>query len=464
MVKIEKKPRRAYVLDTNVLLHDPASIFRFQEHDVIIPMTVLEELDHLKRGYTDVARSARQVSRTFSELLDDVPPALVGDGVPLPGGSRDICGRLFFLPALTADTARSLAGESADNRIIAEAMGVREDRPEESVILVSKDVNLRVKCAALGLPVEDYHNDRAVDDITAMTAGFSVHAGDSLWEPFDGAIESWREGERSFYRVTGAPVSGWHPGMLICEDQRRAGFEAIVREVEGSSALLETCRDFRAEPHAVWGCRAHDTRQNFALNLLLDPEVDLVTLAGPAGTGKTYMTLAAALHHVYEERRFDRVVITRETVSMGEKIGFLPGTEEEKMAPWMGAFHDNMESLLRTENGWTSPVTQEMLGSRIQMRSPSFMRGRTFNDTFLIIDEAQNLTPKQVKSLITRAGRNTKIVCLGNVAQIDTPYLTATTCGLTSVVQRFRDWPHAGHVTLSNVERSRLALRAEEVL
>jgi PhoH-like ATPase len=457
MATIETGHRRAYALDTNVLIHDPASLFRFHEHDVLIPMTVLEELDRLKRGTTDRARTARQVTRTLSELLDEAGPDAAARGVPLPRQGA-VGGRLSFLPWLPPETAAT----GADNRIIEEVRRAAEQRPGEAVILVTKDVNLRVKCAAMGLPVEDYRNDSVGDDLQALISGLEL-TGSGLWDRFDGEVEAWQEEGRRFYRVRGAPVTAWHPGMLVCERERERGFEAVVRRVEGDSALLEVCRDFRGEQHAVWGVRAHDTRQNFAFNLLLDPEMDLVTLAGSAGTGKTFMALAAGLHLVYEERRFERVVITREAVPMGADIGFLPGTEEEKMAPWMGAFHDNMDNLLRSENGWSSGATQEMLSSRIQLRSPVFMRGRTFNDTLLIIDETQNLTPKQIRSLLTRAGRNTRIVCLGNVAQIDTPYLTPGTCGLAAVVHRFRDWPHAGHVTLTNIERSRLAMRAESV-
>lgn len=255
--------------------------------------------------------------------------------------------------------------------------------------------------------------------------------------------------------------------MLVSDSDNGADFEAIVRQVAPHSARLQLLTNYRH--HAgVWGVHAHDSRQNFTLNLLMDDEIDLVTIAGSAGTGKTYMTLAAAFQQTLDSKRFERIVFTRAPIPMGEDIGFLPGTEEEKMSPWMGAFHDNMDNLLRDEqdgtSSWSEGATRQLIGSRVQIRSPSFMRGRTLNDTLLIIDEAQNFTPKQLKSLITRAGRNTKIVCLGNVGQIDTPYLTANTCGMAAVVEHFRDWPHAGHVTLKSVERSRLALAAEELL
>ncbi|MCP1675178.1 PhoH-like ATPase [Natronocella acetinitrilica] len=462
MVRIDKKARRAYVLDTNVLIHDPACLYKFKEHDVIIPMTVLEELDHLKRGNHDAARSARQASRNLSALLDQVDMSQVAGGVPL--GRDGSGGRLHFLmPAEGEESAVGLDAGVPDNRIIAEARAARKARADETVILVSKDVNLRVKCAALGIPVEDYRNDRVLDDIDAMFSGVQA-LGSAFWERLGADIESWQQSGRSYYRVQGEVVQQWMPGLLVCEHEEGGGFEALVRSVENDTAVLEVCRDFRAERHAVWGANAHNSRQNFAFNILLDPQIDLVTLAGPAGTGKTYLALAAGLHQVYEERRFERIIVTRETIPMGEDIGFLPGTEEEKMAPWMGGIQDNLDALLRTDDSWAGAATKDMLAGRVLFRSLGFMRGRTFNDTFLIVDEAQNLSPKQMKNLVTRAGRNTKIVCLGNVNQIDSPYLTETSSGLTYLVQSFQPWEHAAHVTLQDVERSRLAVAAEALL
>lgn len=469
MVRLDKKASRLYVLDTNVLIHDPTALYHFDEHDVVIPMTVLEELDKHKNGIREIARTARQISRTLSDLTSQVTFDEIQRGIPIPRLSGE-SGRLHFLCYNDLKLFDAL-DDSPDNRILAETCRLREERPDASVILITKDINLRVKAAALKVPVEDYLNDRAFSDSDAMIEGAQVYApagqnGASLWEALNVDVTVERVDHHTFYQLNGTMPRQWHVGMLVSDSENGAEFEAIIRELEPSSARLQLLTNYRH--HAgVWGVHAHDSRQNFTLNLLMDPDIDLVTIAGNAGTGKTFMTLAAAFQQTLDAKLFERIVFTRAPVPMGEDIGFLPGTEEEKMSPWMGAFHDNMDNLLRNEEGessWDNGATRQLIGSRVQIRSPSFMRGRTLNDTFLIIDEAQNFTPKQLKSLVTRAGRNTKIVCLGNVGQIDTPYLTANTCGMAAVVERFRDWPHAGHVTLKSVERSRLALAAEELL
>jgi len=463
MLSESSSVRRSYVLDTNVLIHDPSCIFRFHEHSIIIPMTVLEELDHLKVGHSDVAQSARQATRLLSGLLERVPQSQVCDGVPIVRSDNDEAqGRLFFSLIEDGQDMPGISDESMDNRIIAEARVAQAMRPGERVVVVSKDINLRVKCAALGIRAEDYLHDMVLSDSETMSDGIDVMGAD-FWQEFGDGLESWQEHGRHFYRLHEPRIAGWHPGMMVCESES-AGFEAIVRECAGDTAVIEVLTDYRHERNQIWGAQPRNARQNFALNLLLDPVVDLVTLAGVAGTGKTFLALAAGLHQVFEMRRFEKMIITRETVSMGNDIGFLPGTEVEKMEPWMGAIHDNMESLLRSENGWVNDSTKSMLSGRIQLKSPSFMRGRTFNDTLLIIDEVQNISPKQVRGLVTRAGRGSKVICLGNVNQIDTPYLNASSCGLSFLAQRFRSWPHAAHVTLTGVERSRLAEEAERVL
>lgn len=470
MVLIDKKATRLYVLDTNVLIHDPAALYQFEEHDVVIPMTVLEELDKHKNGIREIARTARQISRTLSELTAKVSFDEIRRGIPLTDAYGH-SGRLRFLCYSDLKPLDHLE-DSPDNRLLAETCRLRDERPDASVILVTKDINLRVKASALNVPVEDYLNDRVFSDSDAMIEGAKVYAqagrdGAGLWESLNVEVAVERIDHHIYYRLSGAIPADWHVGMLVSDSDNGADFEAIVREVAPSSACLQLLTNYRHHD-GVWGVHAHDSRQNFTLNLLMDPEIDLVSIAGNAGTGKTYMTLAAAFQQTLDSKLFERIVFTRAPIPMGEDIGFLPGTEEEKMGPWMGAFHDNMDNLLRDEkdgtSSWSEGATRQLIGSRVQIRSPTFMRGRTLNDTFLIIDEAQNFTPKQLKALVSRAGRNTKIVCLGNVGQIDTAYLTANTCGMAALVERFRDWPHAGHVTLKSVERSRLALAAEELL
>ncbi|TFH85090.1 PhoH family protein [Billgrantia azerbaijanica] len=470
MVRLDKKAKRLYVLDTNVLIHDPAALYQFEEHEVVIPMTVLEELDKHKNGLREIARTARQVSRTLSDLTNQVTFDEIQRGIPIPRADGKSLGRLRFLCYPDLEPLDHLE-DTPDNRLLAETCQLRDERPDASVILVSKDINLRVKAAALHVPVEDYLTDRAFSDSDAMPDGVHIATaaagGNGPWGELDVDVTVERVDHHTFYQLEGPIPGDWHLGMLVSDSENGADFEAIVREVEPNRARLQLLTNYRHKA-GVWGVHAHDSRQNFALNLLMDDDIDLVTIAGSAGTGKTFMTLAAAFQQTLDAKRFERIVFTRAPISMSEDIGYLPGSEEEKMSPWMGAFHDNMDNLLRDEHdgstSWSEDATRQLLGSRVQIRAPGFMRGRTLNDTFLIIDEVQNFTPKQVKSLVTRAGRNTKIVCLGNVGQIDTPYLTANTCGMAAVVQRFRDWPHAGHVTLRSVERSRLALAGEELL
>jgi PhoH-like ATPase len=277
-------------------------------------------------------------------------------------------------------------------------------------------------------------------------------------------MESWQEEGRTFYRVRGPKVANWYPNQCLFVEAE-GGLEVLVREVDADGALIEVANDYRGQRHTVWGINARNREQNFALNLLMDPDVDFVTLLGVAGTGKTLLALAAGLSQTLEGNRYSEIIMTRVTVPLGEDIGFLPGTEEEKMTPWMGALMDNLEVLTKTDEGgdWGRAATNDLLRSRIKIRSLNFMRGRTFLNRYIILDEAQNLTAKQMKTLITRAGPGTKIVCIGNVAQIDTPYLTETTSGLTFVVDRFKQWRHSGHITLKRGERSRLADFASEL-
>ena len=469
---IRTGPPSLFVLDTNVLMHDPSSLFRFSEHDLYLPMTTLEELDNHKKGMTEVARNARTVSRSLDQLIAGTSGTL-DDGIPLNKlGNQDVTGRLFFQTKLTTQALpEGLPEGKGDNLILAVVSELQKTRKGQEVVLVSKDINMRIKARALGLPAEDYFNDQVLEDRDLMYAGVMSLPAD-FWPKHGKDMESWADSKSGtmFYRVTGPSVQSMLVNQFVYQENPDGStpFYAQVREINGKTALLQTLRDFSHQKNNVWSVTARNREQNFAMNLLMNPDVDFVTLLGQAGTGKTLLALAAGLEQVLDSKRYNEIIITRATVPVGEDIGFLPGTEEEKMQPWMGAFDDNLEVLQRNEDGgageWGRAATQELIRSRIKVKSMNFMRGRTFVSKFVIIDEAQNLTPKQMKTLVTRAGPGTKIVCLGNIAQIDTPYLTEGSSGLTYVVDRFKGWRHGGHVTLARGERSRLADHAADAL
>ncbi|HYL03748.1 MAG TPA: PhoH family protein [Steroidobacteraceae bacterium] len=463
--------RRLFVLDTNVLVHDPTAIFRFEEHDVYLPMVVLEELDAHKKGLSEASRNVRQVSRFLDDMMHDVTKEQIDLGLRLPSGysgnhgKKPSSGRLFFQTRqLSGALPDSLPGHGGDNAILAQTLALQNEHKDARVILVSKDINLRIKAAVLGVHAEDYYSDKTLEDADVLYTGMAALPAD-FWERHGKNMRSWKDAERTFYEITGPAVREWQPNEGVFEDTPQ-GIEGIARRISGDTATIELTRDYRNERHSVWGVMARNREQNFALNLLMDPEIDFVTVVGPAGTGKTLLALASGLMQTLETNRFVEIIMTRVTIPLGEDIGFLPGTEEEKMEPWMGALMDNLEVLTGSQEGgnWGRAATNDLLRNRIKIRSLNFMRGRTFLNRFLILDEAQNLTPKQMKTLITRAGPGTKFVCLGNIAQIDTPYLSETTSGLTYAVNRFRGWPHSGHVTLVRGERSRLADYASEML
>jgi PhoH-like ATPase len=460
--------KRLYIIDTNVLMHDPTSIFRFEEHDVFLPMMVLEELDAAKKGLSEVARNVRQVSRFIGEMMQRQQTTRLDQGLELrePAGLelQAGTGRLFFqtaMPEMHSGLLRD--GSFADNEILSTALSLKKTDTGKEIILVSKDINLRIKAAILGVQAEDYYNDRAIDDLSLLYQGSRVH-DEKFWEAYP-QLESWNDNGRAHYRIRHEDENGWYPNQCIAIGEEN-GVEALVKEVKSDKVVLRLVDDFYDSRKSVWGIHARNREQNFALNLLMDPDIDFVTLMGTAGTGKTLLTLAAGLAQTMDENRYQQIIVTRATISLGEDIGYLPGTEEEKMTPWMGALTDNLEVLTQPQEGgqWGRAATNDLLASRVKIRALNFMRGRTFLNRFVIIDEAQNITPKQMKALLTRAGPGTKMVCLGNVEQIDSPYLTETTSGLTFAVDRFKQWDHAGHITLKRGERSRLADFASDVL
>jgi PhoH-like ATPase len=383
-------------------------------------------------------------------------------------GHKEVGGRLFFQTShLEVSLPSSLPQGKADNQILGVVEALRKLHAPREVVLVSKDINMRVKARALGLAAEDYQNDKTLEDGDLLYSGSMALAPD-FWSKQAKSVESWQAGGQTFSRIGGPVVANMHINQFVYfESPGEPSLYARVTEIRGKTAVMKTLKDFGHIKNAAWGVTSRNREQNFALNMLMDPEIDFVTLTGTAGTGKTLLALASGLIQVLDERRYTEIIVTRATVSVGEDIGFLPGTEEEKMGPWMGALDDNLEVLGKTDTNageWGRAATNELIRSKIKIKSLNFMRGRTFLNKFVIIDEAQNLTPKQMKTLITRAGPGTKIVCMGNIAQIDTPYLTEGSSGLTFAVDRFKGWPHGGHITLARGERSRLADFASEVL
>jgi PhoH-like ATPase len=462
----EGQTTKLFVLDTNVLMHDPSCLFRFAEHDVYLPMMTLEELDDHKKGMSEVSRNARQVSRSLDQLVKAQHGA-IDAGLDLSLlGNDDAKGRLFFQTQMMATILPTgLPVGKADNQILGVVRALQELRPDRQVVLVSKDINMRIKATALALPSEDYFNDQVLEDSDLLYSG-CLQLPDNFWEKHSKGMESWQQGGSTFYRLNGPMVSAMVVNQFVYFDGEMP-LSAMVREINGKSAVLQTLKDYSHLKNNVWGITARNAEQNFALNLLMNQDIDFVSLLGQAGTGKTLLALAAGLVQVVESKRYSEIIMTRATVPVGDDIGYLPGTEEEKMQPWMGALEDNLEVLNKTDPAsgeWGRQATLDMIRSKVKIKALSFMRGRTFVNKLLIIDEAQNLTPKQMKTLITRAGPGTKVVCMGNIAQIDTPYLTEGSSGITFVVDRFKGWPHSGHITLQRGERSRLADFAGEAL
>jgi PhoH-like ATPase len=433
-------------------------------------MVVLEELDSAKKGVSEVARNARQVSRFLDGLIGAADKDAIELGLPLPhpnntSDSSSSSGKLYLQThSFPQDLPLALPGSKTDSIILSTTLALQAAHQDKIVILVSKDINLRIKARVLGVHAEDYYSDRVLDDAELLYTGIQELSED-FWEQHGTNMGCWHEHGRTYYSIGGPFVDRCFPNQCVFRQDSNE-FEAIVRQIDNGKAIIEKVTDYRANRNAVWGIVARNREQNFAFNLLMDPNIDFVTLLGTAGTGKTLLALAAGLAQTLEVQRYREIVMTRVTVPVGEDIGFLPGTEEEKMTPWMGALLDNLEVLAQIDVGgdWGRAAATDLLQKRIKIRSLNFMRGRTFLNRYVIIDEAQNLTSKQMKTLITRAGPGTKMVCLGNIGQIDTPYLSETTSGLTYVVDHFKGWRYSGHIILARGERSRLADYAAEVL
>ena len=446
------------VVKGNALENELRKRFRAQHPEMLV--TDGTDKQFISRGKPYLRASLDGILQNLEGPIDK--------GIPLETLNHgEATGRLFIQTKPFDVKLPMLPQGKADNQILSVVEGLKESVKDRDVVLVSKDINMRLKAAALNLVAEDYYNDKMIEDSDILYSG-TLKLPANFWDEHGRNLKSWQKDGRTWYQIEGSLVPSFLVNQFIWYEQEGATpFYAQVMSVEGNRATVRLIDDYLNPKHTVWGINARNREQAFALNLLMDPNIDFVTLLGQAGTGKTLLTLAAGLTQTMEQRRFNEIIITRATISVGEDIGFLPGTEEEKMAPWLGAIDDNLEVLNRgSGNGsdWGRRASEDLIRSRIRIKSMSFMRGRTFLNKFVIIDEAQNLTPKQMKTLITRAGPGTKIVCLGNIAQIDTPYLTEGSSGLTYVVDRFKGWPHSGHITMQRGERSRLADFASDTL
>lgn len=425
-----------YVLDTNVLLHDPKSLFHFEEHSVVVPIQVIEELDKFKKEASDRGQNARTSSRYLDKLRTR---GSLRDGVALSGGGK-----------LYVDTT-SFPGVAVDDAIIQIAVKRRDSDPNGHVTLVTRDTNVRIKADCWGLRTEDYRHDK-VPDVSSQYKG-------------------WRE----ILDVETEMVDALFSGLAIdCEGVPNEA--VVVVDYTGRSCLAITDSAGQritkiSPPKTVSNLSARNKEQQFALELLLNPKINLVTLSGAAGTGKTLIALAAALHQLHgTANSYQKILVARPVVPMGRDIGFLPGTMQEKLAPWMNPIFDNLSFLIPTRQrgkGTTPPVCgyQELLDQGLlEVEALAFIRGRSLPEQFMIVDEAQNLSPHEVKTILTRAGQGTKIVLTGDPEQIDNPYVDSRSNGLSYVVEKFRNSPLAGHVTLTKGERSPLAEAATKLL
>jgi PhoH-like ATPase len=436
--------RKFYILDTNVLLHDPSSLLSFQDNDVVVPIYVIEEVDHFKRQQTELGQNARRVSRLLDELRQR---GKLSEGVPTDGGGTL---RVCFDDGVPLER---VAGESnlVDNALLALARSLAARHPERPVVLVSKDTNLRIKADAMELQAEDYETGRV--DLTELYEG---HV--DLEVPLD-VLEALQHGE---------PVPVPQPGLFPNEYVRLRPANGAKRSVLGRvDAEVHGILPLSPQVAEVWGLRPRNMEQHFALDALLDERLALVTLMGKAGTGKTLLALAGGLQKTRGEHRYARLLVSRPIFPMGRDLGYLPGTLEEKLNPWMQPIYDNLALLLAQAPAARRAAlgAERLIDEGVLAVEPlTYIRGRSIPRQFLIVDEAQNLTPLEVKTIVTRVGEGTKLVLTGDPFQIDNPYIDSASNGFNSVVQRFRPEPMAAHVHLVRGERSALAERASDIL
>ena len=439
--------KKIFVLDTNVLLHDPRAIFSFQDNDVIIPIVVIEELDKFKKGIDEMGRNARQVSRILDEYRQR---GKLSQGVQLDGGGNL---RVELNHQSPQHLPNELIATKADNRILSTALNLSHSQDVAPVILVTKDTNLRIKADALGLTAQDYETDTVTID--------ELYAGETeLLVAPDAIGEFYARGELT------ASNGKLFPNQFVhLKNSANPSQSALARYNQQKNVLVPLV----GAKHGVWGITARNKQQQFAFDLLLNDDIRLVTLVGKAGTGKTLLALAAGLERTIEARVFQRLVVSRPVFPLGKDIGYLPGDIEEKLRPWMQPIRDNLDFLTGTSTMAARGKGRKDLQSlfdlgMIEVEPLTYIRGRSMPNQYIIVDEAQNLTPHELKTIITRAGEGTKVVLTGDPYEIDNPYIDSSSNGLTFVVERFKEQALSGHVTLVKGERSDLAELAATLL
>ncbi|EKF9440337.1 PhoH family protein [Vibrio cholerae] len=453
--------RKLFVLDTNILLHEPLAIYSFKEHDVVIPMTVLEELDRIKDSKRDVARDARVAIRALEHLFHDATPEEITEGIPLSKQEGAIGTISILADYEVHETVKAFTDKEGDNRILNAVLYLQAQRTPRAVVLVTKDINMRLRAKGAGvLYVEDYRTDQLIDDIQYLTKGFQTRPG-SFWDSVED-VASYTLGGKTFHKLDRAPFDPTFLNQYVIDAD--SDFAARVETIDGDKLTLRDLSRERMMHRKAWGITPKNIYQGMALDALLDPDIDLVILTGAAGSGKTLLAMAAALEQTVERKMFDKIIVTRNTPDIGESIGFLPGTEEEKMMPWLASVTDTLEALHKNDHCTDGSLKYICDKANIQFKSINFMRGRSIQNAFVLLDECQNLTASQIKTIITRCGEGTKIVCSGNLAQIDSHYLTPVTSGLTYMVERFKNFEGSANIHLNGVVRSRLAEFAEENL
>lgn len=453
--------RKLFVLDTNILLHEPLAIYSFKEHDVVIPMTVLEELDRIKDSKRDVARDARVAIRALEAMFKDATPDEISEGIPI-NKDFDSTGNISILADFELqETVKAFADKAGDNRILNGVLYLQNKRAPREVILVTKDINMRLRAKGAGVRfVEDYRTDQLIDDVQYLTKGFQEIEGE-FWNNVDN-VETKNHLGRTYHTLDREPFEPTYINQYMIDQE--SDFAGRVEDITPDTITLQDLSRERMMHRRAWDITPKNIYQGMALDALLDPNIDLVILTGAAGSGKTLLAMASALEQTIEKGIFDKIIVTRNTPDIGEAIGFLPGSEEEKMMPWLAAVTDTLEALHKNDHCTEGSLKYICDKANIQFKSINFMRGRSIQNAFVLLDECQNLTASQIKTIITRCGEGTKIVCSGNLAQIDSHYLTPVTSGLTYMVERFKNFEGSANIHLNGVVRSRLAEFAEENL